>query len=344
MRRPASYRGAIVGFALLFIASGIAYFAWPRTRSVASAPVKARPQDLEDAKRRLAGAKAPRPPNPRRPVQSGGNELSTEIGVSQLHEQDSVPPPEPKSLLPNLIVNREPEVVAALPQAVALPLPPNRDRQAARNQKNGGDPEIGRDPDKFFGDWDHPKLQSTLKLDQWDRWTLVPDDGGPPSAGVCFMLPDGTLNLRGWTNNTVLVLRLGTNVLACQEKDVNGKWIGDGFMRFKSGFNWRAGNLRRDPPNPQDKQLLSGNWDHPVTNTTYIPVDNKKWTERPQIGGKDLVGDLKRLADGSYHVTLDNNEQRRVWVVEANLLAVLPLNNDEQMINEGFLVRKLDPK
>ena len=156
MRRPASYRGAIIGFALLFIACGIAYFAWPRTRSVASAPVKARPQDLGDAKGRLDAAKAPRPPSRKRPSQSDGAKPLTERDVIQLQDQP-VPTPEPKPPLPNLISNREPEVVAALPQAVALPLPPNRDRQAARNQKNGGDPEIGRDPDKFFGDWGHPK-------------------------------------------------------------------------------------------------------------------------------------------------------------------------------------------
>jgi hypothetical protein len=326
MRRPASYRGAIIGFVLLFITCGIAYFSWPRPSNVASAPVKARPQDLGDTEGRLDAAKAPIPQKPKRPSQAGGNELSTEIDDIQLHEQDFVPPPEPEPLPPNLIANREQQAVDGLPNP------------AAKRQENGGGPEIRRDPNRFFGDWDNPFLQSKLKLGR-RSWIEEPNNGGPPMHGELYLFADGSFNLQDFGEDKVLVLRLFKDVLACQEKNLDGAWIKDGYLRFKPGCDWEAKNLKAAPVTAMHRHQLAGEWQHPNHETKYF-VQGRDWIERAKIGGPAVIGKWEPLNDGSFVVNLDNQHRRRVWVVEENLLAILPLDQTGKMLSDGVLVLK----
>jgi hypothetical protein len=339
MRRPASYRGVIVGFALLFIACGIAYFSWPRPSNVASARVKSRPQDMGDAKRGPNAAKVPRPPTHKRPSQSNGAKPLTERDVIQLQDQP-VPPPvlDPEPTPPPAIPDPVQPAVDALPQVVALPLQPNRQRPPAINQIPRDVIQRDPAPGRFLGAWDNPFLRSLLRLDKV-QWTDMPNDDGPPSQGEWRLHPDGSINLFGYRGKNVLVLRLSEHALACQEEQPDNTMIEDGYLRFKQGYDWQGRTLRVIPVVQLHKQQLAGGWKHPNHGTKYV-VKDRIWTESPKIGGLEMKGTWEPLNDGSFIATLDNHHRRRVWIVEANLLAILPLDHTGKMMSDGVLVLK----
>ena len=228
-----------------------------------------------------------------------------------------------------------PPAMSEIP-AFAAERPPEKEPEVSARRVTAQAPG----PASPIGVWHNPNLPTVLRIGR-KEWGEIPNNGGPPVSGQWERRPDGRMILASWNKNTVLAVRGGGNIIACQEQKPDGEMIGDGLVRIKEDVDWEGLRQARVPIARKHLQQLSGTWTHPNIKIEYQIAPNGQWVERRKNGGVHAQGQWTPLADGSYVVQLQGQEKRRVWSVEEELLGIISIQPNGMMDGDGTLVKAI---
>jgi hypothetical protein len=189
------------------------------------------------------------------------------------------------------------------------------------------------------GSWLNPVLKTTLAVKR-DSWTEQPVAGGPQIAGKLRFVPNGLVVLDNPGNGKSFFIRLGQDVIACQEMLPDTTKVGDGFVRFREGYDWQGVAAQQVQANNGHVQSLAGRWTHPNSDFIYEADRNRRWTKHRKKGGVEATGAWQPLSDGSFTARLDNRNAARIWPIGDDFLAIVCLDEQNSMQSDGVVVQR----